>query len=68
MEALGLEKTEISVCEQCEYRFFCFTTRYTPIDGLCSEIGFGRLSEEAVKLIHIAKAKRQGHYYPPSAG
>jgi len=65
MEVLGLGRTDITVCKHCKYRFFCFTTRETvPLDGLCSEIGFGELSYETVKQMQTEKAKKQGRYFP----
>ena len=61
MSSLGLENTEVSICEKCEHRFQCYTTRDS-VDGLCNIENFGKLDDNTIKQIQIAKAKRQGHY------
>lgn len=58
---LGLERTEVSVCELCEHRFQCYTSR-EQYDGLCDVDNFSKLDRETIRQIQIAKAKRQGHY------
>jgi hypothetical protein len=63
MVARSLENTEVSVCEKCNKRFECFTNR-SQYDGLCNPENFEKLTPDVVRQIHIAKAKRQGHYFP----
>jgi hypothetical protein len=68
MEAVRIEKVDKVICDNCHLRFKCYTERKT-VCGLFSpisseEIEFDRLSDEDVKKMHIAKAKRQGHYFP----
>jgi len=58
---VGLERTEVSICEMCEYRFQCYTSRER-YDGLCGIDKFSKLDEETIRQIQIKKAKRQGHY------
>jgi hypothetical protein len=58
---LGLERTEVSVCELCEYRFQCYTSR-DKFNGLCTIEKFSELDEKTIREIQICKAKRQGHY------
>ena len=65
MEPLGLEKTGTYVCEQCKYRFLCYTTR-DEFNGLCNIEEFLKLDYETRKQIHIKKAKKQGRYIPTS--
>jgi hypothetical protein len=43
-------------------RFECFTNR-GQFNGLCNPENFEKLSPDVIKQIHIAKAKRQGHYF-----
>jgi len=62
MVVRSLENTEVSVCEKCNMRFECFTNR-GQFNGLCNPENFEKLSPDVIKQIHIAKAKRQGHYF-----
>jgi hypothetical protein len=57
----GINEIDIAVCSICEHRFECFTSR-DKCDGLCNPDKLRRLDRESIKHIHIAKAKRQGHY------
>jgi len=72
MEALGLEKTDSSVCKKCELRFLCYTNRGSFLEllsnGLCNPDNFMKLDYDARKRIHIDKAKKQGRYLPTNAG
>ena len=65
MEALGLEKTDSSVCKRCKFRFLCYTNRGTLNNGLCNPDNFMKLDDAT---IHIDKAKKQGRYFPTNAG
>lgn len=67
MEALGLEKTDSSVCKKCGLRFLCYTNRQK-YDGLCNPDNFMKLDDDTRKRIHIDKAKKQGRYFPTNAG
>ena len=68
MEALGLERTDKIVCKHCKHRFFCYTTREIPTGGICDNDEFIKLDYEVRKQICIEKAKKQGHYFPTTAG
>ena len=72
MEALGLEKTDSSVCKRCKFRFLCYTNRgsyaETLNNGLCNPDNFMKLDDDTRKNIQIDKAKKQGRYFPTNAG
>uniref|UniRef100_A0A6M3LAM9 Uncharacterized protein n=1 Tax=viral metagenome TaxID=1070528 RepID=A0A6M3LAM9_9ZZZZ len=55
-----LGNTNVHVCEQCKLRFYCFTNR--DAENCMEEVG--KLSDEEIKKIHIARAKEQGHHFP----
>ena len=44
-------------CESCQFKFLCYTTRGDLV-----------LDEDYVRKLQIARAKKQGHYYPTDAG
>lgn len=69
MEAVRINKVDKVICDHCHLRFKCYTNR-NAVCGLFNSISeerieFDRLSDEDVKRMHIAKAKKQGHYLLP---
>ena len=64
MEALNIEQVDKAICDACPLRFLCYTNRnYYCL--LTADDEWLKLANEAIKKMHIAKAKKQGHYFTP---
>ena len=67
--ALKIENVDNAVCDACHLRFLCYTNR----NSICmltnnlekDDSEFSKLDREAIKKMHIMKAKKQGHYHVP---
>jgi len=63
MAALNIEQVDKGVCDACHLRFLCYTNRYTKCKLTIND-EFLNVSAEKRRQMHIARAKKQGRYFP----
>lgn len=61
MEVLRIENVDNTICDACPLRFKCYTDRRSHCE-LSNK--FERLTEDEIRRMQVAKAKKQGHYFP----